>query len=117
MEKQLICLSCPIGCHLTVREASGDLDIKGNRCPKGLDYAREEYYSPKRVVTATCSTSSPTARRVPVRSDAPVPIDQIRALLAAIYELNLRPPLRSGETVIPDFNNTGISVVLSTDLN
>ena len=117
MEKKLICLSCPLGCRLTVREGSGDLEVQGNRCPKGLDYAREEYYSPKRVVTATCNTSSQRIHRAPVRSDAPVPMEQIEALLDAIYRLNLQPPLRSGQTVIENFNNTGINVVLTTELN
>jgi CxxC motif-containing protein len=117
MEKKLICLSCPIGCHLTVRQQSDGIAVEGNRCPKGLDYAREEYYSPKRVVTATCGTSSQRIHRAPVRSDAPVPMDQIEGLLDAIYRLNLKPPLRSGQIVIEDFNNTGVNVVLSTDLN
>jgi CxxC motif-containing protein len=117
MENKLICLSCPIGCHLTVRETSGELEIEGNRCPKGLDYAREEYYSPSRVVTATCHTTSQRIHRAPVRSDVRVPLDQIDGLLAAIYALNLHPPLRSGETVISDFNDTGVNVVLSTDLD
>jgi CxxC motif-containing protein len=116
MEKELICLSCPIGCHLTVREAAGELKIEGNRCPKGLDYAREEYYSPKRVVTATCATLSQRLHRVPVRSDAPVPVDQINGLLAEVYKLNLSPPLIAGATVISNFNDTGVNVVLSTNL-
>jgi CxxC motif-containing protein len=69
----MICIVCPIGCHLSIEEGSetaaaggalsgavrgagepeGGLVVKGNRCPRGAAYAQEECLAPKRVVTAT----------------------------------------------------------------
>jgi len=52
--RSLTCIVCPIGCALTVEEASdGTLTVTGNRCPRGAVYAQEEIIAPERVVTAT----------------------------------------------------------------
>ena len=116
-KRQMICLSCPIGCHLdVVAEDGGELKVSGNRCPKGLDYAREEYFSPKRVVTATCRSTSARMHRVPVRTTRPLAVELIDDLLAEIYSLELRPPIKAGEPVVRNFRDTGVDVVLSTAL-
>ncbi len=53
--RELTCIVCPIGCRLSVEDAAdGELQVTGNRCPRGAAYAVEEIRSPKRVVTATC---------------------------------------------------------------
>jgi CxxC motif-containing protein len=116
-KRSMICLSCPIGCHLEVTaDSSGELKVAGNRCPKGLDYAREEYTSPKRVVTATCRSRSQRMRRVPVRTNHPLAVELINDLLGEVYALELEPPLEAGHVLIRDFRGTGVDVVLSTAL-
>ncbi len=117
-KRRMICLSCPIGCHLEVaEEAGGELKVTGNRCPKGLEYAREEYFSPKRIVTATCRSTSARMPRVPVRTSRPLAVGLIKDLLAEIYAVELRPPRKAGEVIIRDFQGTGIDVILSTSLS
>lgn len=41
MSRDLICLMCPNGCHLTI-DVQGDqrIELKGNLCDKGVDFAR-----------------------------------------------------------------------------
>jgi CxxC motif-containing protein len=54
MSEELICITCPLGCHLSIDRGPGDaLAISGNRCPRGVKYAEEELLAPKRVVSAT----------------------------------------------------------------
>lgn len=116
-KRQMICLSCPIGCHIDVlADDGGELQVTGNRCPKGLEYAREEYFSPKRVVTATCRSSSARMRRVPVRTTRPLAVGLIDDLLAEIYRLQLQAPMKAGEPILRNFRDTGVDVVLSTSL-
>ena len=85
MERELVCITCPMGCRLTV---SGTVDaaapgealvVTGNRCPRGAVYAREELLNPHRTVTATCAGVDASGRRVriPVRTDAPYPRERI----------------------------------------
>ena len=41
MSKDFICLMCPNGCHLTTTfKSDGAVEVQGNRCDKGLAFAR-----------------------------------------------------------------------------
>ena len=35
--KELICIMCPKGCHLTVDD---ELNVTGNTCPRGVTYGK-----------------------------------------------------------------------------
>ena len=125
MSEELICITCPRGCHLTIeRGAQGEFEVSGNRCPRGANYAREELTAPKRTVTATArlvgaerDLSSYKPRRVPVRSLAPVPKEKIGELLAAIYALEVRLPVARGEVLMKDALGTGVDVVATRSIS
>ena len=38
MEKQFVCISCPMGCPLRVWEENGEVKVEGNTCPRGKAY-------------------------------------------------------------------------------
>jgi len=62
MERKLVCISCPLGCRLTVNwENERNITVSGNRCAKGESYATEEILAPKRVVTATVAVAAGAA--------------------------------------------------------
>ena len=71
--KEMICIVCPVGCHLQVAVDGEDVKVSGNRCPRGEEYAREEILAPKRVVTATCRLKNEQHPRLLVKTDAPPP--------------------------------------------
>ncbi len=50
--KELICIVCPRGCHLTVDENNG-YAVTGNSCKRGEIYGKAEVTNPVRVVTST----------------------------------------------------------------
>ena len=39
--KNVICITCPKGCHLTVDEENG-FAVTGNSCPRGAEYGKNE---------------------------------------------------------------------------
>ena len=54
MKKELTCIACPLGCNLVVTmEEKNVLNVTGNTCPRGKEYAITECTSPKRTVTTT----------------------------------------------------------------
>jgi CxxC motif-containing protein len=129
--RELTCIVCPIGCALSVEEGAENgsvpepsLTITGNRCSRGAVYAREEIRAPKRVVTATCgivfSSDENTEgdrpltapRRIPVKTSAACPKEKIGELLADIYRLKLRLPVKTGDRPITNWNGLGIDVVV-----
>jgi len=122
--RNLTCIVCPIGCSLDVEEdanATENLSVKGNRCPRGEVYALEEIRSPKRVVTATCRIGGEvgfavSVRRVPVKTSSPCPREKIPALLDDIYKTTVSLPVKAGDVVIAGWNGEGIDVVAARTL-
>jgi CxxC motif-containing protein len=107
--KELTCIVCPMGCSLKIEEGSGAfLAISGNRCPRGAVYAQEEIKAPKRVVTASCAS---TPQRIPVKSSVPCPRERIPELLADIYKLEVKLPVKTGEALIKNWKRSGIDIV------
>lgn len=124
MSQELICITCPLGCHLSVdRNTDGSLAVSGNRCTRGVRYANEELLSPKRMVTATArirrsagQDTLGTIARLPVRSSAAYPKERVGELLKAIYSLEVGLPVRRGDVLIADFQGSGIDVVAARSL-
>jgi CxxC motif-containing protein len=108
---QLVCIACPMACRLTVTQAStGDITVTGNRCPRGDAYGREEVLAPKRIVTAVVPTGSPDFPCAPVRTDAPVPKEDIPRLLRELYGRTCPLPVRQGKVLIEDFSGARVIV-------
>ena len=42
MKKEMTCISCPVGCRLTVYEKDGKIIIEGNACKRGEVYGISE---------------------------------------------------------------------------
>ena len=111
-EKELICISCPLGCSLTVIiKGEDNVQVQGYGCQRGLTFGKEEALSPKRVVTATVGINSSECARLPVRTDSPLLKNKIHRLLKHIYSLNLNPPVNIGDSILKDFEKTGVNLV------
>lgn len=112
MKKEIICISCPIGCHLEVEIGGPDeIRVDGNLCKRGEVYGEEECIAPKRIVTAVVKTTSEQNPYVPVKTDQPILKKDIFSLLRELYALNIPAPVRCGDVVVENYNNTGIRVV------
>lgn len=117
MAEELICITCPLGCRLSVeRLPEGGLSVSGNRCVRGARYAEEELLAPKRVVTATCRTLPADRCRVPVRTASPFPRDKAEDLIRLLYSLEVRLPVKRGDVLVPDALDTGIPVIATRTL-
>lgn len=121
MKKEIVCISCPIGCRLTVDYDENNISketikVSGNLCPKGEIYGKEEILAPKRVVTATALIESKIQKRIPLKTVAPINKNLIFDLLKEIYTFNLKPPIKIGDTIIKNFKNSGVDIVATTNL-
>lgn len=114
MEKEVICLSCPNGCHITVQETSpGAYQFQGAKCERGEVYAYEEITDPKRVVTAVVQTDSEEMPYIPVKTDKPVHKRYIEPLLAQLYKQKISLPVTCGQVIIQNCMGTGVNVVIT----
>lgn len=117
MKKELICISCPIGCHLEVSREGDNITVKNNKCPRGEVYGKEELLSPKRVVTATCAVKSDLMVRLPVKTTGPIAKGMINELLSELYRLEITVPVKRGERLLSNFKNSGIDIVAAKTLD
>lgn len=111
MEKQIVCINCPLGCRITVTMDGSEITkIEGNTCKRGENYARQEVLSPVRVITAVLPVDG-SAVPVSVKTAAPVPKDKIFDCMAEMGKTRLKAPIHMGDVVVPDILGTGVNVV------
>ena len=112
--QERICINCPAGCHLVIAQLeNGSFEVTGNTCPRGRTYGINEMTDPRRTVTASVPVRSEKTPCLPVKTDAPLPVALIPALLREIYALRLELPATAGTVLIRNFENTSINVVLT----
>ena len=109
--RELICISCPQGCHLKAEISGDSWQISGNRCPRGISYAVSELTDPRRVVTAVVPTDDPYHCVLPVRSALPFPKGKIAALLNLLYTMRVSTPVSCGDVILKDALETGIDII------
>ena len=114
--EELICITCPKGCSLSVlRDGETVLEAKGG-CVRGFEYAKREIADPRRMVASTVRIKGALHPLLPVYTSAPIPKPRIRDLLDELRRLELQAPVRMGEVVLPDALGLGVDVLASRDM-
>ena len=113
MKKELVCIACPVGCRLAISGTPGEstFSVTGNKCSRGEVYATEEVLAPRRIVTATVAVSGSEIHRMPVKTAEPLPRELIPSLLQTLYHIQVEAPVLLGDTIVHDFEKSGIDVV------
>ena len=112
--KEMICITCPKGCHLHIDEKT--LQVTGNGCPRGVIYAQAELTNPMRTVTSTVAIRGSFLARCPVRTSAPIPKSKMKELVALLKNYTLTSPVRTGDTVVKNVFGTGADVIVTRDM-
>ena len=114
MEKEMICIVCPVGCHISVNTET--YEVKGNACPRGAVYGKEELTAPKRVVTSTVKIKNALDKRCPVKTEKSIPKELNFKLMEELKNIELTAPVKRGDIVIKNVFNTGVYVVVTKDM-
>ena len=112
--KEIICITCPKGCHLKVDEES--YAVTGNSCPRGAVYGANELRNPVRVVTSTVVVEGPQ-RRLPVKTDRPIPKGKMFEVMDEIAKVRVTAPVSVGQILIANVAGTGGNVVATKALD
>ena len=115
--KSYTCICCPLGCQLEVAfdEDGRIAEVSGYTCARGKEYALEEAVRPVRMVTAIVCAEG-CLEPLSVKTASPIPKDRIRDVLAAIADLAVSAPVRSGDVLIENVCETGVAVIATKDL-
>lgn len=112
----MICIACPVGCHLTVIKDGEHFIVDGALCKRGEVYAVKELTNPTRIVTSTVKITGAEFTRIPVRTRTAIPKALIRACMIEINKVSLDAPVIMGEIVISNLLNTGVDVITSRSM-
>ncbi len=110
---KMICIACPIGCHL---EVSADYKVTGNQCPKGEIYALNELKNPMRIVTSTVVITGGIHKRLPVRTQSEIPKALIMDCMVEINKVKVIAPVKMGDVIIKNVLNTGVDIIASRSM-
>lgn len=114
---ELICINCPIGCHLEVIEtANGDWLVEGNQCNRGKLYAIKELTAPTRILTTTIRINHGFLNRLPVRTKEGIPKDKLFDAMKQINQVVVEAPIRMGDVIISNILDTGVDVIASRSM-
>ncbi len=110
-QQQITCISCPVGCRMTVTLEDGQVTkVENNTCKRGDTYARQECVAPMRMVTAVAPVKG-SKIPVSVKTSAPIPKNKIFDCMQEILQSDLRMPILPGDVLIENVADTGVSVV------
>jgi len=117
-KKQIItCIVCPIGCEIKLKVKEGKIEaMSGNKCSQGIEYAKQEYYNPQRVLTTTVRVKEGKLPLVPVRTDRPISKRMLKKCMRYLAKIEVRAPIRLGQVIIRNVLNTGANVVSTRKL-
>ncbi|RKD32552.1 DUF1667 domain-containing protein [Thermohalobacter berrensis] len=120
MEKrEMICIVCPVGCHIEVIEDKNDPSgyiVKGNKCKRGKEYGIKEVTNPTRIVTSTVKVNNAHLCRLPVKTNNPIPKEKISECMKEINKVEVNAPVEVGEVIIRNVLGTGVDVVATRDM-
>ncbi len=113
MQKNIICVACPMGCGVTVYISdSGEiLSVTGNTCKRGDAYARTECTNPVRSLATTVKVNGGIYNVVPCKSAGALPKDKIMECMEIINKVSADAPVKLGDILVKDILGTGIDIV------
>ena len=118
--KIITCVTCPVGCELTIKHEDKKLiSVSGNDCKRGEKYASDEITNPRRTLTSTVilNINGEKAKFLPVKTDKPISKEKIFEAMREINKIKINKPVKMGDILYPDFTESGINLVAGRDVN
>lgn len=115
--KEMICIVCPIGCHLNISSADGSNTVQGNKCERGKKYAIDELTNPLRTVTSTVKINDADISRLPVKTEKPFPKGKIFELMNVLKDIEIQSPVTIRQIILKNVLFTNIDIVATKTIN
>ena len=114
MDTTITCISCPMGCQLTVKvEDTYVKNVAGASCSKGKAYAETEITNPVRMVTSTVPVRGSNLKMISVKTQKPIPKGLIFDSLKSLIGVEKQAPVRIGDVVVKNVCGTGVDIIVT----
>jgi len=116
MTKNAICIECPKGCTLAIDiENCKVTSVRGAKCPKGVAYGLAEAENPVRLFTATVAAEGLNLKRIPVRTNKPIPKKDMLRAAEETGRIRIKEPLKAGDVIVENFLSLGIKLLATRE--
>jgi len=114
--RTVTCILCPNACQLDVhfdKDKKEITKLENARCTRGMKYAMEEIFNPKRSVMTVVPIESKLWKVTSVLTVEPVPKDKIFEVYNEIKKIRLKAPVKRGDVLIHNVCNLGVDVIIT----
>lgn len=116
--RNLTCIGCPMGCSVRVQIRGNEIiDISGNSCIRGEQYARSEVTSPTRTVTSSVAVTGGELARVSCKTSEAIPKDKIRECMNTIHSITVSAPVHIGDVLCPGICGTEADLIATKNVS
>lgn len=102
-ETYVICIECPMGCEVCVKDNNGELITSGNNCPRGEAYAKAEVITPRRVITTTIKLTN--GKMLAVKTDKAIKKSNMFEIMKIINNTRFDDMFEQGDIVIKNIED------------
>ncbi len=114
--KELICICCPLGCHMTVEQTADGFAVSGNTCPRGKTYAIAEMTAPTRMITSSVPVTGGKDKMVSLKTSAPIAKDLIFPAIETLKGVVATAPVAEGDVIVANVLGTGIDFIATREI-
>jgi CxxC motif-containing protein len=112
MEREFTCIICPNGCLIKVEyEGTNIKNIKGDECPKGKDYVKNEITNPLRVFTGSVLVENGDFSLVGVKTPVPIPKKYLKKVGEITRRIKVEAPVTIGQAVALNLLDKNIDLI------
>jgi len=112
MEREFVCIICPNGCRIKVEyEGTNIKNVKGDECPKGKDYVKNEITNPLRIFTGSILIENGTFSLVSVKTCVPIPNKYLKKMGEITLRIKVEAPIEIGQVVAFNLLNENIDLI------
>ena len=114
---ELVCIGCPLGCNLSVQMKGTEIvNVSGNTCKKGDEYARKEVTNPTRIVTSLVKVKNGNIAVVSVKTKEDIPKSKIYDCIKELKNIEVEAPIKIGDVILSNVAKTGVDIVANRNI-
>jgi len=118
MEREFVCIICPNGCRIKVEyEGTNIKNVKGDECPKGKDYIKNEITNPLRVFTGSVLIENGNFSLVSVKTPVPIPEKYLKKMGEITRRIKMEAPVTIGQIVASNLLGENIDLITTRKVN
>ena len=112
MKREFVCIICPNGCRILLEyEGTNIKSIKGDECPKGKAYVKNEITNPLRVFTGSVLVGNGDFSLASVKTSVPIPKKYLKKIGEITHQLKVKSPIKIGQVVASNLLDNNIDLI------